>query len=459
MGRQTDRRRICAFFFFVKTFLALLIAMAAIAFCAYRIYVLHGIELKKWDKGILDNLPNASACYAPIPGVATQTFSTGNFNISSKNRLEPPNGKFIFGFHLDWSKDLPVNISTRVGHNPALINAFINITGTDFQQSMVEFHVQQVALIGGMLELTVVGNCQLGDLLANNGAILSTFATFLRNMNSKYNVPILVRFLHEMNGNWFYYGQHPTDYVKTFRTFANYLHAVTNMTALMWSPNPGGSYPWGANITPQNNPDFKLLDSNGDGVITELDDPYGPYWPGSDYVDWVGLSLYTYDVDTSGQTIVQNSSYLLHHVSGLNWGGPRPYLDFYGRFSNTYGKPFGFGESGAYIILEEPDVGRELAVKQGWWRAIFQVSTIAGMQATYPNFKLIDYFEEVKIENDFANLTKIVTKDFTVTEKDSIRIPLQSDLQQTQGLLWADSQQKNLTFNCDGTISFTGPNA
>ena len=39
-------------------------------------------------------------------------------------------------------------------------------------------------------------------------------------------------------------------------------------------------------------PDFKALDTNGDGVLTMADDPYGPYYPGDDAVDWVGMSLY-----------------------------------------------------------------------------------------------------------------------------------------------------------------------
>ena len=33
------------------------------------------------------------------------------------------------------------------------------------------------------------------------------------------------------------------------------------------------------------------MDTNGDGVVDNLDDPYLPYYPGDAYVDWVGMSV------------------------------------------------------------------------------------------------------------------------------------------------------------------------
>jgi hypothetical protein len=33
------------------------------------------------------------------------------------------------------------------------------------------------------------------------------------------------------------------------------------------------------------------MDTNGDGVVSDLDDPYAPYYPGDAYVDWVGMSV------------------------------------------------------------------------------------------------------------------------------------------------------------------------
>lgn len=85
------------------------------------------------------------------------------------------------------------------------------------------------------------------------------------------------------------------------------MKAVRNATlahptsvAFLWSPNDGSGYPYsGYGIvslpTAASNPtDFAALDTNKDGVINNQDDPYTPYYPGDQYVDWVGMSIYHY---------------------------------------------------------------------------------------------------------------------------------------------------------------------
>ena len=36
---------------------------------------------------------------------------------------------------------------------------------------------------------------------------------------------------------------------------------------------------------------YVAMDTNGDGVVDNLDDPYEPYYPGDTSVDWVGMSV------------------------------------------------------------------------------------------------------------------------------------------------------------------------
>ena len=64
---------------------------------------------------------------------------------------------------------------------------------------------------------------------------------------------------------------------------------------MMWAPNVGTGYPYGYAPGLVSLTDFAILDTNKDGVIDGNDDPYGPYYPGSEHVDWVGLSAYWYD--------------------------------------------------------------------------------------------------------------------------------------------------------------------
>ena len=73
------------------------------------------------------------------------------------------------------------------------------------------------------------------------------------------------------------------------------MDAVRNATAghsenvaFMWAPNTGQGYPYqGYGLITTTTADIAILDINGDGKVNEGDDPYSPYYPGDDYVDWV----------------------------------------------------------------------------------------------------------------------------------------------------------------------------
>lgn len=60
-----------------------------------------------------------------------------------------------------------------------------------------------------------------------------------------------------------YLGDSPTAYIKAFRKIADMVHEYPNF-AVMWSPNDNGS----------------------------LDRPFGYFYPGDEYVDWIGVSSF-----------------------------------------------------------------------------------------------------------------------------------------------------------------------
>lgn len=58
----------------------------------------------------------------------------------------------------------------------------------------------------------------------------------------------------------------------------------------------GIGYPWGTETLPlQSAADYSVLDTNNDSAINSNDDPYLPYYPGDDFVDWVGMNTYYID--------------------------------------------------------------------------------------------------------------------------------------------------------------------
>lgn len=90
------------------------------------------------------------------------------------------------------------------------------------------------------------------------------------------------------------YGLKPVQQKQAWIRMARAIRTATNLTgisnskvALVWSPNIGAGYPFFGsgfdfNIPSRNtDPDnFELLDTNGDGVLNPIDDPYLPFYPG-----------------------------------------------------------------------------------------------------------------------------------------------------------------------------------
>ena len=137
-------------------------------------------------------------------------------------------------------------------------------------------------------------------------ALVSQFTRLIVNENRK----CFIRFAPEMNGNWNYWGQEPTKFLALWKRLHDALSKLP--VAWVWAPSFGKGnillrtiynvlisigYPYPNVNKPFPKPgtsDFILMDTNKNGQIDIGDDPYDPYYPGHEYVDWVGLSVYDY---------------------------------------------------------------------------------------------------------------------------------------------------------------------
>jgi beta-mannanase len=81
------------------------------------------------------------------------------------------------------------------------------------------------------------------------------------------------------------------------------------------------------------------LDTNGDGKVDSNDDPFSPYYPGDDWVDWVGLSVYWFgpkwpwednESPTAGyfERVLSggDSSFSLYDLYSGNSGSAKPFM-------------------------------------------------------------------------------------------------------------------------------------
>ncbi|KAH9244623.1 hypothetical protein BASA81_017955 [Batrachochytrium salamandrivorans] len=147
------------------------------------------------------------------------------------SRLEPPPGRLLIGFHLNWAIERPSDIRTLASWAPAITNAFMSFDSTlavPFDYNLLTWHVWQVSLVGGIFELTI----QPVSIDTIPDTMLDQFAQSLRDLNAKYGVPILLRYGHEMNGDWTTYGYQPTAYTSGFVKVAKLVRKYTNMTAM-----------------------------------------------------------------------------------------------------------------------------------------------------------------------------------------------------------------------------------
>ena len=176
---------------------------------------------------------------------------------------------------------------------------------------------------------------------------------------------------------------------------------------MVWGPNLGINYPFNSpsalvQLPQPGTPDFAALNTNGDDVIDNLDDPYLPYYPGDEYVDWVALSLYWYPDANTGFNTVPPPTYFrdMATSSGPSMNlvnAPRngdPTRNFYQRFAVERNKPMMIPETAAPYIPSQPMVDSHAAIKEAWYSQILSAET----RRELSRILLVNQFEEIKAD-------------------------------------------------------------
>ena len=94
-----------------------------------------------------------------------------------------------------------------------------------------------------------------------------------------------------------------------------------------------------------------MLDTNQDGRLDMADDPYGPYYPGDDAVDWVGMTIYHWGSEYPwGENEIPEADKFIQQLTG-NFKGQNgddtALPDFYEVFHTTHRKPVAIPETAA----------------------------------------------------------------------------------------------------------------
>jgi hypothetical protein len=218
-----------------------------------------------------------------------------------------------------------------------------------------------------------------------------------------------------MNGSWYPWSQQPAAYIAAFRRVAGAVHRSAPATAMVWAPNYGGGYPFtdGRYAAVPGTPDFRTLDTNGDGVLTMADDPYAPYYPGDDAVDWVGMSLYhwggSYPWGANATPEPGKFAAMLTGEYRGTIGDETAVPDFYDTYANLHHKPVAITETAAFFSPGRP--GDEAAIKEAWWRQVFDPS----IRTRFPRLDMMNWFEWDKYETEVK-----AEVDWTVTRRPEV---------------------------------------
>ncbi len=306
---------------------------------------------------------------------------------------DPDPGTVWFGPALDFTNDSAGAYERRFGAEVSLVGQSVGYPLNSTSELLLGDLSAQSAQAGAVAVLTIEP-ADITRLTDRDAADLAAVVAADAERDDSF---LLLRFAPEMNGSWAGWSRRPLTFVATFRALADAVHAATDSALMVWSPAYGADYPFsaatnatagvGADAPPLDQRNLPYLDTDGDGAVSEADDPYGPYYPGDEYVDWVGLTLLRYDGGRRREvnTVPHAGELDARFKERFGYDDRRRRATFYVRFAGSRRQPLLLTTAAAY----DPQRGgsSEEAVKQEW------VRQVAAAVATRPMLRAVQWWE------------------------------------------------------------------
>ena len=173
-----------------------------------------------------------------------------------------------------------------------------------------------------------------------------------------FKCPVFVRFANEMNCSSL--GDEPDLYIDVFRKAANMIHEYQDF-AVVWSPVDLGA----------------------------LDRPFQYYYPGDEYVDWVGISCYSLK-HFNGKEIndIKETQYFMSGDNAWATNKIKPLIKFMEKYNIN--KPVMLSEGGT---ATSSNYDGDLQ----WWAAPRLGNYLWNVIMKYPQVKMINYFNVPRV--------------------------------------------------------------
>ncbi|KAI5820278.1 glycoside hydrolase superfamily [Pyronema omphalodes] len=322
------------------------------------------------------------------------------------------------------------------GRGPTIVNLYFNWEHLGGLNEPLNCHIAAVKAAGAVLMLTIEPWQGLGSDVISDEKV-EEMAKLAREINNA-GVGLFVRFAHEMNGDWYPWGANPKQFTAAFSKISKAIKAATKNTLMVWAPNTGVGYPFrgaGKYFPSADSEQYKQMDTNQDGALDANDDPFTPYYPGDDVVDWVGISLYSKRENSKptelANTVADRTS-LQTYITNPNADKS---FDIYTKFVKEKGKPFMIAETGASFYPGYPVGDGDVAVKRNWWRQFWSPET----RELYPLLKAVVYFEYLKPAQDTGEV-----RDYTISKDPPVLAAFLADIKNSDAVAFLDTHSRKL---------------
>ncbi|BGP58186.1 hypothetical protein JCM8202v2_005847 [Rhodotorula sphaerocarpa] len=249
-------------------------------------------------------VPSIVQAAPPAPHAARSTEGGEPLLVSPRKQLAqlpvrsapglPSNGLVSNGIHLGflpfWSQENPQQICSALGSCAAVWGDYWNISPGDGGSGkgmlpQASYHVDAIQrVVSGDVKGVYAPAVLFGGSMDQwDSGLTQRLVDTLSTLN-KRGITVWLRFCYEMNGQWMPYGDQPQQFVKVWRELTNAVRDGTTDTYMFWAPNL-----W-------------------TGAV-DSDQGYTPYWPGEQYVDVAGLSLYWFGPDKSINQVPKSDAF------------------------------------------------------------------------------------------------------------------------------------------------------
>ncbi|CEM32667.1 unnamed protein product [Vitrella brassicaformis CCMP3155] len=205
-------------------------------------------------------------------------------------RPVPGNGVYLGAILEGEGQMQPFNQRTGIHH--AAFMKFIK-----FPQVLTDTEGEMKALASFMRE------CRENDAMAMltletpdglNSYTAKEVRKFAQLINRWADVPVFLRWNHEMNGSWNVWGQQPDLYKAKFEEFAKMMRKHSKQVAMVWTPNQEWGFPW----------------KDGQHYNASIDpyDPYLQFLPDKSLVDWIGISYFHFGHEVRGKNLIPGNN-------------------------------------------------------------------------------------------------------------------------------------------------------